>query len=120
MNLPEDWNEDQKLWDLLGRLPGNRPPSNFSYMVRRKVTGHDGIPRRPVSAWSLFRRWAPSAAAAGACLALVFVFIRPQPKASPETQLQGYAERQIEPVQLVQNYELIQDLEVIEHLDELL
>ena len=119
MNLPEDWSEDQKLWDLLGRLSSNPPPSNFFYMVRRKVTGHERTSMRAVSVWSLFRRWVLSAAAAGACLVLALVFVyRLQPTSSPDAQ--SRTGEQIEPIQLVQNYELIQDLEVIEHLDELL
>lgn len=120
--IPPDWKEDEALWKALGRVPRARPPSNFVAMVQRRREEE----ARELSASSLRRtsvfvrdwltmprstpRWVVAVAAAVACFTLG-LFI--QPAGGPASAVRGELEI------LARNLELIQDLDVIEHLDEL-
>ena len=124
--IPPDWNEDRTLWEALGRLPQQRPPSNFAYRVHQKLTEKPNA----VHSWKLpglllpslvsfGRGWAAALVAVAACLTLLFTWTH-QPVA-PSEGVVGLAtdNSEVELAQLAQHYELIQDLEVIENLDEL-
>jgi hypothetical protein len=111
---PSDWNEDQELWNLLGKSPKEDAGSNFLYLVRQKLTPepkHIGSNKR----FSWFQGWVGGLSTAAACLLVLAVFL---PK-SPQNTVSSKRIESFELASLAQNYELIQDLEVIEKLDEL-
>ena len=124
MNQPHpDWNEDRKLWELLGKVPSQRPPSNFAYSVHQKLQEKTSFTsqKRTWSLLSLFRNWSTGLVTVAACFAILFAFIQfpvPQNTVSPEGT-QARIESSFEIVQFAQNFELIQDMEVIENLDSL-
>ncbi|MBI4028573.1 MAG: hypothetical protein HY360_26535 [Verrucomicrobia bacterium] len=130
-SMPPDWNNDRNLWDAMGKLPENRLPSNFAYMVRQKLKPQaKTVPMKPVLpvSWlsiplrSLFGGWPAVMAVAVACLALLLVLMRQPEGNAPEVVRkvpQPSPVEEVELAQLAQHYELIQDLEVIENLDEL-
>lgn len=120
--IPPDWKEDEALWKALGRVPRARPPSNFVAMVQARRDQE----ARELSRSSLRRtsivlhdwltmprstpRWVVALAASVACFT-IGLFIQPAGSASSTVRV----EMEI----LARNLELIQDLDVIEHLDEL-
>ena len=128
-HTPPDWNDDRKLWDVLGRLRPSPPPSNFLYCIRQKLARTN-----QKSPWTILSWLAPrldsivspgrriwTLAGVAACLLLVAVILQFR---MPQNRLVDYAkdsngETVVEISQLAQNYELLQDFEVIEHLDEL-
>jgi len=61
-------------------------------------------------------------AGVAACLLLVAIVLqfRVPPNRSTDLVMEANAETVVEMSQLAQNYELLQDFEVIEHLDELM
>ncbi len=115
--IPPDWNEDRKLWNALGVLPRQRPPSNFAWSVRRKlqatpVPGSVGLS----SLRALLRSWTFQVSLATACFVLGFVLWQvKQPAARNGSNENAHLVVQL--VALNGDLELIQDLDVIEHLD---
>ena len=138
--LPPDWDKDKKLWEILGKIRSIRPSSNFAYKVHQKLLEKSGLQRKKSTSrfqiFSIFRGWAGGFITATACVVLFMVWmessyfspppektpnpsIRPSaPKTSISTPVVATIESSAELAQLVQNYELLQDLEAIEHLDE--
>jgi hypothetical protein len=120
--LPPDWKDDEALWKALGRVPRARPPSNFVARVqaRREEEARE-ISRSSIRRTSIFvhdwltmprttPRWVVAVAAAVACFT-IGLFLEPA-GGRPSTV-------RAELESLARNLELIQDLDVIEHLDEL-
>ncbi len=155
-DVPPDWNDSKKLWDVLGKAPDKSPSIEFSDGVKQKTSIYSRIPgfnqkvERKASELARMRRWkwmkssvqkpAPLVSAwmvgvamATACLVLTWVYLR-TPFAPIDNQVsvirkiasarpiiapQGETLISVEIIQAIQNYELIQDLEVIEHLSTL-
>ncbi|NUN93031.1 MAG: hypothetical protein HUU04_04530 [Verrucomicrobiae bacterium] len=121
ISLPPDWKDDAALWKALGRLPRAQPSSRFAAEIRARreearqpsagplrrvlISLHDWItmPRSTP-------RWAVAAAAGVACLTLGFFL---QTSVGPAASIRGEGEA------LARNFDLIQNLDVIEHLDQL-
>ncbi len=142
MNLmPPDWKGDEKLWKALESVPREAPGSNFAHMVRQKVASSRARVEEPrgsalwgaVKSWigasdvkissvgrrSTLRAWAGGVALAAACLTLtLFILQNPRDASSSGDDLSETNPR-FELAHVACNYELIQDLDVIEHLDEL-
>ncbi len=124
--IPPDWKEDQKLWEMLGRLPRIKPPSNFAHMIHRKLEKKEVFSRKresflPVPIQSLFRGWLGGFVTATACFLLLISWIRHSPSPSsprPSSAVIRSEKDKVKTAMLAQHYELIQDLEMIEHLDE--
>lgn len=123
--IPPDWNEDRRLWEALGKVPEYRAPSNFAYRIRQKLAA-ESVAKRPwklpsFSFPSLVRGWVGGLVTVLACLTLLFTWTRhPQPPSMDMELTDLLPEKtEVELAQLAQHYELIQDLEVIEKLDEL-
>ena len=117
--LPPDWNEDRKLWNALGALPRQRPPSNFAWSVRRKL---QAAPAPKTGGWpalrTLWRAWTFQVALATACCALGFTLWQvARPAVGNGSNENARVVAQL--VALNGDLELIQDLDVIEHLDTL-
>jgi hypothetical protein len=117
-DMPSDWKDDQKLWETLGKAPEVRAPSNFTYLVHQKLL--EPSPSRE-SHWnfsigSLLRGWVGGFVTATACFAL-FLAVTGNNPLQKSAVAQGSTPEEM--TALVQNYELIQDLEVIENLDKL-
>ena len=120
---PPDWHNDHKLWDVLGNAPTERVPSNFAYVVRQKLAA---APARSIGrtgfspfAWlraSPFQGFTFGLSAVAACVMLL-VFLGPQP--TPTKQIIIVSQDGTDFTQVAPQVELIQDLDVIEHLDEL-
>ncbi len=124
--LPPDWNDDRKLWDVLGKTPSQRPPSNFAYMVRKQLDAAPATTKRArfsPFAWlkaSPFQGFTFGLSAIAACVMLL-VFLGPQPaqKTSAVKPITVASNDTEDFTQVAPHVELIQDLDVIEHLDEL-
>ena len=121
-HAPSDWNDDQKLWEILGRLRPASPPSNFAWLVRQKLVESEKPRRETASAGpdaiSVFRRRTWALATVTACLFLVAAILQFQMLEHRPFHANG--KMTVETIQLAQNFELLQDIEVIEHLDELM
>lgn len=126
---PPDWNDDRRLWDLLDKAPNRKPPSNFAHMVRQRLATETAPARRGFSpfAWfrtSPFQGFAFGLGAVAACvLLMVFFTAGPAPRDGSPRAVQ-YAANDTgngngDFSQAAPDFELIQDMEVIEHLDEL-
>ena len=107
--------DDDKLWDLLGRAKQPAVSPFFSRNVLRAVREEEGAPNpRAVRSFSLqsWRRWTWRAAWAGACVVAALVTVTPGGllRSGPESALHSGISKQI-----VGN----PDYEVIKHLDEL-
>jgi len=129
--IPPDWKEDKKLWETLGILPRVRPPTNFTYIVHQKLLVLSKKKGMVVSfsIGSLLRGWMGGFLTATACFLLLIPFLRRPQAESTKTLSQvsslqtpsknSVALTETEVALLAQHYELIQDLDIIEHLDEL-
>ncbi len=130
--IPPDWDKDRELWETLGKLPSHRPSSNFAYRIYQRLAqeAYSGKHKILLSfpAFSLFRAWAGVAVAA--CLIFLGVFLYQSQKSGSTSQKtssiaqnissqESPKESSVEVDLLAQNIELLQDLDVIEHLDEL-
>jgi hypothetical protein len=118
--LPSDWNNDQELWEMLGKVRENRPSTNFRHMVHQKMA-----PRAVHQGWfsvfpslSWVTRFAFAAATCGILL-FAFVLIPEEKREIAKRTETSHPAPNVELAQLAQNFELIQDLEVIHNLDNL-
>jgi len=101
--------------------PTPKTSANFNYQVRKRIEELARAKRRahtygfldPIR--SFFRSWTGGIAIATACLMVGLVLWQ-----SPRQNQKGYLpDEQIELASIAQNFELIQDMDVIEQLDEL-
>lgn len=103
--------EDEQLWDLLGRAPETKVSPFFARNLLRRIRQEQSRPRR---SWLSWRRLVPASAVALA-LAAAFVFLH-----NPASQ-QALPEPQVDPViaQIdVQDYEVVADLDNLLASDE--
>ena len=130
--LPPDWDKDRELWEMMGKLPSHRPSSNFAYRIYQKLAQEAYSSKHkillPFPTFSLFRSWAGGAIAACLILLGVWLYQLQKPGSASQTTLpiarniipqENSKENSVEIDLLAQNIELLQDLDVIEHLDEL-
>ena len=128
--IPPDWDKDRELWEMLGKLPSHRPSSNFAYRIYQKLAQEAYSSKHkilsPFPKFSLFRAWIGGAAAVAACLILLCLFLYPPQKLGVTSKTTSSIAQNTIPQEnfmetdlLAQNIELLQDLDVIEHLDEL-
>ena len=124
-NLPPDWNNDRKLWDALGKAPAQQPPSNFAYLLRQKLAASPATVKRhgfSPFAWlktSPFEGFALGLVAVTACVMLMIALTSQPISHSPSARAMMLVSVDPDFSQAAPHVELIQDLDVIEHLDEL-
>jgi negative regulator of sigma E activity len=97
--------DDEQLWDLLGRAPETKVSPFFARNVLRQVRQEQAKPGR---SWLSWRRLVPASAIALAIVATV-VFVR-----NPSSQQGTSSELPVDPViaQIdVQDYEVVADLD---------
>jgi hypothetical protein len=123
-NLPPDWKGDERLWEVLGKAPETAVPTNFAYMVRQKLA--ETKEAKPRQSWLNSLRWLFRGVGIAAACSIVFMVSLKMSQQSdrPEWQTQAVipmetADPKMELAAIAQDYELIQDLEVIQHLDQL-
>lgn len=112
---------------MLGHLPKKSPSSNFTHMVKQSLPHVGNASRASRADWSwLGRLFGPLSALALACLVALVVIQKQDRAAAPSGEMpellqlaENTTREPIEVAHLAQNYELIKDLDVIEHLDEL-
>jgi hypothetical protein len=103
--------DDEQLWDLLGRAPEAKVSSFFSRNILRQVRQEQSKPGR---SWFSWRRLVPAAAIALAIIgAIVFVYNPSPPQMSSEAQVDPVI-AQID----VQDYEVVADLDNLLASDE--
>jgi hypothetical protein len=141
--LPPDWNDSKKLWDVLGQVSVKEPPENFNEMVRQKASlsrkgvvlkkgeeEHSGQKEKqttPVpkilSFPTILRGWrGATVLAAAAVVVITLILIVRSPKSisitgNPPKTTPLHSE--VELAQVANVYELLVDFEVIANLDEL-
>jgi hypothetical protein len=129
--MPPDWDKDQKLWKLLD-TPSPKTSTNFNYLVRRRIDELAKAKKHsPYSTFFegigiFFRSWTGPVAIATACV-MIGIVLWHGPKETGKEVQKGITTALLipqkgEPVELAhiaQNFDLIQDMDVIEHLDEL-
>lgn len=121
IQTPPDWDQDKKLWELLGKSRPISPASNFLYEIRQKLVSKKSTIRSSsllLSFLSWSRGWSAKLVLVAACATILLVFI-PRKTVLQETSNSSSTKETVQLVQLAQNYELIQDFEVIENLDKL-
>ena len=127
--IPPDWNDDKKLWKLLGQLPKEAAPTDFAHGVRQKLAKQEKEGREEwkggAMEWvAVYRRWIGFAGLAVAAAA-VMVFLTPETSWKAGNESVGYllphaSDEVVELTFATQHDEdLTQDFEVIEHLDQL-
>lgn len=102
--------DDEQLWDLLGRAPETKVSPFFARNVLREIRQEQS---RSGRSWFSWRRLVPASAVALAIVAAV-VFVHSSP---PQTS----AEAQVDPViaQIeVQDFEVVADLDILLASDE--
>ncbi|MDD2709598.1 MAG: hypothetical protein PHV34_16555 [Verrucomicrobiae bacterium] len=117
-DMPPDWNEDRRLWEVLRKMPRAKPPSNFNWMVRQKLAREqapDEVISKPESGYSwIFHHWVRIAVPAAACAVILLMGLYLN---MGRTANGGEG---VEFCLMAQHVEMLQDLEVIENLDQLL
>jgi hypothetical protein len=123
--LPPDWKNEQKLWNALD-TPTPKTSTNFNYAVRQRINELAMAKQRAhrfayfESIFSIFRGWTGAIACATACITVGLVlWLTPHPATNEITSLPSKTSEPVELAHLAQNIDLIQDMDVIEHLDEL-
>ena len=104
--------DDEQLWDLLGRAPEAQVSPFFARNVVRQIREEQSKPGR---SWLSWRRLVPASAVALGIIAAV-IFVR-----SPATAPRLASETQVDPViaQIdVQDYEVVADLDNLLATDE--
>jgi hypothetical protein len=124
-NLPPDWKGDERLWEVLGKAPQTRVPTNFAYMVRQKLAETKQV--KPRQSWLHSLRWLFRGVGIAAACSIVFMVSlkmsqrsdRPEWQTTQAVVSVDTSDPKMELAAIAQDYELIQDLEVIQHLDQL-
>jgi hypothetical protein len=133
---PPDWQNEDKLWNLLGESKSKSPSNNFSALVQQKTSYFKTINPRP-TIWAAisqyFTGWQGAVTLATACL-MIGLVVFTQRSGSKMAPVTGHGEpsmlmgsdgpgvKEVETIEIAQlavNFDLIQDLDVIEHLHEL-
>lgn len=123
--MPSDWKGDEQLWKVLGKAPENRVSTNFAYGVRQRLAETKEVQPRP--SWTHSLRWLfRGIGIAAACsIALMLSLNLSKRNDKPEGQDPQAvihveaSDPKVELAAIAQDYELIQDLDVIRHLHQL-
>ena len=102
--------DDEQLWDLLGRAPETKVSSFFARNILRQVRQEQSKAGR---SWFSWRRLVPASAVALAIIAAVVFVYKPSPQTSSEAQVDPVI-AQID----VQDYEVVADLDNLLASDE--
>jgi uncharacterized membrane protein YvbJ len=102
--------DDEQLWDLLGRAPKAKVSSFFARNILRQVRQEQSKAGR---SWFSWRRLVPASAVALAIIATVVFVYNPSPQTSSEAQVDPVI-AQID----VQDYEVVADLDNLLASDE--
>jgi hypothetical protein len=103
--------DDEQLWDLLGRAPETKVSLFFARNILRQIRQEQS---RPAGLWISWRRLVPASALALAIAAAVVLLRSPSsPQTSPEPQVDPVI-AQID----VQDYEVVADLDNLLASDE--
>ena len=102
--------DDEQLWDLLGRAPETKVSSFFARNILRQVRQEQSKAGR---SWFSWRRLVPVSAVALAIIAAVVFVYNPSPQISSEAQVDPVI-AQID----VQDYEVVADLDNLLASDE--
>jgi hypothetical protein len=126
--MPPDWKDDAKLWQAMD-TPTPKTSSNFNYVVRQRI--RELAKQKQKSQRNLiftnllhfFKSWTGGVALATACLVIGLVMWQSPNTSNNPQEVFSPLNNKSEPVELAylaQNLDIIQDMDVIEHLDELL
>lgn len=143
--IPQDWNDSKKLWDIMGKTPAKKPSAEFNQVVKQKTSLYGRMPgfknrverkaaqiaesRRlrersvPSKSTSVVPIWTIFIVVGVVSLVLTWAGLQSVPsrsslqKASSSSSPIGF-EVPSETFEMAKHYELIRNMDMIERLDE--